>query len=277
MTSLSPPALTQAEDYREECRSLYDLVSALPDAMWETPTGFKCWTALDIIGHLHMADRAAMAALGGAQAFSDAMADFRRAVEAGESPTLHTRLWHGKTHGPELLTQWWKFANILADTYRDIDPRRRIPWGRGPDMSARSGMSARQMEVWAHGQALFDLLATERQEADRLHNIAVLGMNTLDWSFRVRGLDAPAEPPFVRLVAPSGAIWQWHDPHSPSRVEGSAVAFCQVVTQTRNVAETGSVANMWMEIAQCFAGPPQDPPRPGTRILASHGPVDEPS
>ena len=78
------------------------------------------------------------------------------------------------------------------------------------------------------------------------------------------------ERPFIRLVAPSGAIWQWHDPDAASRVEGSAVAFCQVVAQTRNVADTslkltGHLATAWMEIAQCFAGPPQDPPLPGSR------------
>ena len=42
-------------------------------------------------------------------------------------------------------------------------------------------------------------------------------------------------------------------------VIGSAVSFAQVVTQTRNVADTdlqmtGEVAQRWMETAQCFAG-----------------------
>jgi hypothetical protein len=43
------------------------------------------------------------------------------------------------------------------------------------------------------------------------------------------------------------------------------------VTQTRNVADTGlsvtgPVAEDWMTIVQCFAGPPEDPPAPGTRF-----------
>ena len=47
-------------------------------------------------------------------------------------------------------------------------------------------------------------------------------------------------------------------------VKGSAGEFCQVVTQTRNCADTdltviSEVVNRWMAVAQCFAGPPQTP------------------
>lgn len=46
--------------------------------------------------------------------------------------------------------------------------------------------------------------------------------------------------------------------------------FCQVVTQVRNIADTrlsvtGDIAQRWMAIAQCFAGPPENPPEAGTR------------
>jgi hypothetical protein len=49
-----------------------------------------------------------------------------------------------------------------------------------------------------------------------------------------------------------------------------------VVTQTRNIADTGLKvtgpnATAWMEIAQCFAGRPEMPPAPGTRCLSVHG------
>ena len=51
-----------------------------------------------------------------------------------------------------------------------------------------------------------------------------------------------------------------------SRVHGSALDFCLVVTQRRNLADTGLVvegpeATRWMSIAQAFAGPP-GPGRP---------------
>jgi hypothetical protein len=54
-----------------------------------------------------------------------------------------------------------------------------------------------------------------------------------------------------------------------STVEGSAFDFCLVVTQRRNVADTGleirgEPAADWMSVAQAFAGPP-GPGRPAVR------------
>lgn len=268
MTCETP--MRQAEDFRAECQSLYDVLQSWPEEMWEAPTAFKGWSAIDILGHLHMADKAAMAALDGAEAFSAAMGGFLDAVAAGEPATAYTRRWHGLSSGPQLCAVWWRFANALADAFCPVDPRRRIPWGRGPDMSARSCMGARQMEVWAHGQALFDLMGVVRKDTDRLRNIAMLGVATLGWSFAVRGLAVPQTKPYIRLIAPSGAVWEWHDPASADRIEGTASAFCQIVTQTRHLADTGmvatgDVAQKWLAIAQCFAGPPQNPPAPGSR------------
>ena len=131
------------------------------------------------------------------------------------------------------------------------------------------------METWAHGQAIFDALGIDRVEHDRLRNIAVMGVNTFDWTFKVNRRDVPAVKPYVRLRSPSGALWEWNDPATVERVEGSAVEFCRVVTQTRNLADTtlavtGGIARQWLERAQCFAGPPEQPPAPGTRFKQGH-------
>ena len=137
-------------------------------------------------------------------------------------------------------------------------------------MGARSFTSARQMEVWAHGQAIYDLLCVERAPTDRLRNIAELGVRTFGWTFRNRGEAIPTETPYVKLYAPSGAVWEWNGPPSGNSVEGDALEFCQVVVQTRNVTDTrlsvtGIAARRWMAVAQCFAGPPETPPAPGVR------------
>jgi uncharacterized protein (TIGR03084 family) len=84
--------------------------------------------------------------------------------------------------------------------------------------------------------------------------------------------------PKLRLFAPSGAVWEYGEPSESGMISGSATEFCQVVTQCRNIADTalevtGEVAHQWMRIAQCFAGPPQDPPTKGSRHCAdnAHG------
>ncbi|MEK9871290.1 MAG: TIGR03084 family protein, partial [Gammaproteobacteria bacterium] len=90
------------------------------------------------------------------------------------------------------------------------------------------------------------------------------------------GMEPPGSAPYVRLSAPSGEIWEFNEPDEQNRVEGDAVDFCHVVTQGRNIADVnltvvGEPAEQWMAIAQCFAGPPEDPPAPGSRTANFQG------
>ena len=126
------------------------------------------------------------------------------------------------------------------------------------------------METWAHGQEIYDLLGVTRKNEDRIRNIVVLGNNTYGWTFKVNGEDPPEPHPHLILNAPSGDVWLYNDPNGEERIEGLAEEFCQVVTQTRNIADTdlkvaGPNATRWMAMAQCFAGRPETPPAPGTR------------
>jgi uncharacterized protein (TIGR03084 family) len=130
--------------------------------------------------------------------------------------------------------------------------------------------TARYMETWAHSQEVYDLMKVKRTETDRIKGIATIGMKTFGWTFVNRGLEVPGPAPSVRLIAPSGEIWEWNGPSDSEHISGDAVDFCHVVTQGRNIADTklevvGDVATQWMAIAQCFAGGPVDPPKPGER------------
>ena len=183
----------------------------------------------------------------------------------------YTRVWLRGCGGTELLQRWHEFSRQVADEYAGLDPTRRVKWA-GPDMSVRSCISARQMETWAHGQAAFDLLGQVRVEHDRIRNVVIMGVNTFGWTFANRGRAVPAVKPYVRLQSPSGEWWAWNEPGERNSVEGSAVEFCQVVAQTRNIADTalrvsGEAAHEWMSLAQCFAGPPETPPAPGSRFV----------
>ena len=139
-------------------------------------------------------------------------------------------------------------------------------------MSARSFASARLMETWAHGQEVYDHLGVVRQNADRVQNIVMLGVNTFGWTYATRRETPPGPMPHLVLTSPSGQVWTYGDASGTERIEGRADEFCQVVTQTRNVADTGlkvtgPVATDWMSKAQCFAGAAQTPPAPGTRHI----------
>ncbi len=265
--------MQQAQDFLDESLTLATLFDPLDEPTLSRPTLFKSWTIADVLGHLHLFNHAATLTATDAGAFEDFLTAFTADLKAGKSMLDIQNAWLDGLAGRALVDAWRAGAEETARVYAGLDPKARLKWA-GPDMSARSCITARQMETWAHGQAVFDVLGVERVETDRIKNIAHLGVTTYGWTFANRGEDPPGPPPHVRLTAPSGAVWEWNEPQEDNRVEGAAIEFCRVVAQTRNVADTalrtvGAAAARWMAIAQCFAGPPEDPPAPGARHRAA--------
>lgn len=261
--------LSEALDFKAESDGLYELMKDLDDAAFAAPTQFKGWTLTNVLEHLHMwnwaaheshADEANFAAWLESE-LPKVMKIGMRAYEAD---------WNGGVSGRALLAKWHDFYTQMADDMVTLDPKKRLKWA-GPDMSARSSISARLMETWAHGQEVFDHLGVVRQNKDHIKSIVVLGINTFGWTYATRGETPPGERPYVHLEAPSGEIWAFGEPSDDARIEGKAEEFCQTVTQVRNIADTdlrviGAVATDWMSKAQCFAGAPETPPAPGTRF-----------
>jgi uncharacterized protein (TIGR03084 family) len=262
--------IQQALDFREESDALFALLDADKSLNWDQQTQFKRWTSNDVIAHLHFGNYAADLALQDSSAFKAFVQSIAAAGRQRANHLAFTHTWLNHKKSRDLLYFWREFYREMTDRFANADPKQRVLWF-GPDMSVLSSITARLMETWAHAQAVYDLLGQVRQDTDRIKNIVVLGINTFGWTFSNRGLAVPADKPFVRLTAPSGAVWEWGQPEADNRIEGSAVEFCQVVTQVRNIADTtlkvvGATATHWMSIAQCFAGPPENPPPPGSRF-----------
>lgn len=173
-----------------------------------------------------------------------------------------------------VMRLWRDGRERLCDLLEQSDPRTRMTWF-GPPMGVKSFATARQMEAWAHGQDIYDAFGAHRQNSAGLRNIADIGVRTYGWLFVVHGEAVPeGPPPFVELTGPGEEVWTWNDPRAPATLRGSAEDFCLVVTQRRNVADTGlrcAGANVedWMRIAQCFAGGPASGPAPGQRLVLS--------
>lgn len=262
--------MQQAEDFRAESAALYHLVSELDDKALAQPTLFKGWTIANVLGHLHFWDRAAYLTLTDEAAFAALMQKTLSALPSMGMRAFEAQWLDGMgLGGTRLRDVWHDFSTTVADAYAQADEKQRVQWA-GPGMSARSMITARQMEAWAHGQAVFDVLGVERRNTDRLRNVAVLGVNTFEWTFKNRKEPVPGQAPLLRLTAPSGALWEFNPDNRADAIIGEAEEFCQVVTQVRNIEDTslqvsGPVATRWMAWAQCFAGPPVDPPGPGTR------------
>lgn len=262
-------SMKEAVDFKDECDSIAAILNGKSDEELNTPTLFKNWTINDIIGHLHLWNIAADQTLHDPDAFQIFIKKAVMEMMSGiPHPEMQKPFLEGKT-GQRLFTAWQDYYPAMAERFAAADPDARVKWA-GPDMSVKSCIIARQMEHWAHAQAIFDVLGLERENADRLKNVAHIGVTTYSWSFKVKGMEPMTPKPYVRLTAPSGDIWEWNDPQKDNKVEGSATEFSQVVTQCRNIGDTGlqttgEAAKTWMEIAQCFAGGPETPPAKGVR------------
>jgi uncharacterized protein (TIGR03084 family) len=259
----------QATDLHDESAALAALLAPLREPDYERETLFKGWSINNILRHLHVWNMAAAQSLESADHFAAFLGALMGGGKAMHFTVLESEYLNGLS-GPALLQAWVQGYEKLAGQFAQTDPKARLKWV-GPDMSAISSVTARLMETWAHAQAVYDLLGVERKDTDRIGNIVRLGVNTYGWTFKNRREDPPGPMPRLHLTAPSGAIWEYGE--GDDIIAGSASEFCQVVTQCRNISDTklsvtGPIATRWMEIAQCFAGPPNDPPLPGARHMA---------
>lgn len=263
--------MNQAQDFLDESEAIYALVNDLSDEQMEQETGFKSWTINAILRHLHVWNMAAYWSLTEPEKFHAFFKEAMAGMKGKTSMRFFEADYLDNLSGADLIKTWRDFYQKMAPAFGAADPAMRVEWA-GPSMSVRSSITARLMENWSHAQAIYDALGLKRENADRIRNIVMIGLNTYGWTFKVNREEAPQPVPYLKLTAPSGTVWEYGDMSTEERVEGLAEEFCQVVTQTRNIADTdlqvtGSNANKWMAMAQCFAGGAETPPAPGTRSI----------
>jgi len=249
------------DDLTAEHDDLDHIVSALDEAEWSTETPSPGWVIRDQISHLWFFDQRALLALTDPDAFVDdarsllAQGGTDASVEPGRS-----------MDSAELLRRWRQDREQLVHTALEIDPSTRVPW-YGPPMAARSFVTARLMETWAHGQDVADALGVTRRPTRRLRHVAHIGVRARPFSYSVHSMSMPGTDVAVRLTGPDGEIWEWGE-SSSDVVSGPALDFCLVVTQRRHLADPrlnieGDAALEWMAIAQAFAGGIGQGRRPG--------------
>lgn len=254
------------DDLVAEQTVLDGIVAALADEQWALATPSPRWTVTDQIGHLTFFDSTAALAINDAAAFLDHKTELMSSI-ADAIAVDEATLGDFRELGPAGQLAAWRTARTDLETAgRTLSNDTRVEW-YGPSMGSKSFLTARLMEVWAHGQDVCDAVGASRPSTDRLRHIAQLGVITRGWSYIVRGEQPPDGDVRVELTAPSGQTWAWGAADATDRVTGPAEDFCLVVAQRRHVDDTrlvavGDAAADWMRKAQAFAGGPTDGPAP---------------
>ena len=246
---------TLRDDLLAEQAALDDLVSALGDDDWQLPTPSPGWSVGDQIGHLTYFDGAAAMAITDPAAFKVGMEQlYATAASGGDDFTLGA----SRALVPHQRLQAWR-ANrlLLGAASAALTDGTRIEW-YGPSMGAKSFLTARLMEVWAHGSDIAEAVEATRAPTDRLRHIAQLGYITRKWSYVVRGETMLVGDVRVVLSGPSGATFTWGPDAASDTITGSLEDFCLVVTQRRHLDDThlrtGELGRHWLLRAQAFAG-----------------------
>jgi uncharacterized protein (TIGR03084 family) len=257
-------------DLADEHAALDEIVKDLDEDTWQTVTPFDDWTIKDEISHLVYFDRTAYLSATDLDAFNKDLEIMIKGFANFDQLLRDINIEGNAMLSEKLLSKWRKGREMMLAAYLSLSPKDRLTW-YGPPMSARSMVTGRIMETWAHGQDIADALKIKREGTDRLRHIAHIGVSTFGFSFLNRQMEIPDKKVRVELTGPKGDVWTWGPQECDNVVRGPAEDFCLVVTRRRHPADMrlethGEVASQWIAIAQVFAGSVDEGPQPGERV-----------
>lgn len=250
-------------DLAAESDALDARLAGLPDdgAGWRHTTPAAGWTVAHQVAHLAWTDEVATLAAAAATGDKDPWDEVVLGALHDADGFVDAAAADGAAASAEDVRARWATArDALATALRDLPDGTRMPWF-GPPMSATSMATARFMETWTHAQDVREALGEPVAPTDRIRHVAHLGVRTRRFAYAAHGLEAPEAEVRVELLAPSGAVWTWGPEDAEQRVTGPAYDFCLRVTQRRPrsalaLVAVGPDADRWLDVAQCFAGPP---------------------
>ena len=147
-------------DLRDEQQALDDVVAPLPDDQWATATPSPGWTVADQIAHLTYFDGTAATAITDPDGFATTLSDLLATMSGADADMdAATLSWSRGLSPAELLDRWRANRSLLLDAAAGLAEGTRVAW-YGPSMGAKSFLTARLMEVWAHGQDVVDAVGS---------------------------------------------------------------------------------------------------------------------
>jgi uncharacterized protein (TIGR03084 family) len=200
---------------------LEEMLAALGDDAWASPSAAAGWTVTDVVLHLAQSEESVVRTAA-SRGVGDGLG---RASDEDLDTTMARRVAAERADGRTVFERWRVARRAAVDAIRAADPDVRLAWAAAP-LKPATLATTRLAEHWAHGLDITEPLGIPFPDTDRLAHVAWLGHSSLPYAFTVAG-EEPHDV-FCELTAPSGATWRYGRPDSPSSISGPAGAFCRV-------------------------------------------------
>jgi uncharacterized protein (TIGR03084 family) len=247
-------------DLTAEAEDLDRMVARLDRDEWQIPTPSPGWSVAHQIAHLAADFRLAALAATDGEAFQRLLTQL--SGRFGDDFDASVRAAMGEFLGepPERMRAQWRAERAAAVTALEaVPPGKLLPWLVSP-LPAAALATAGLMELFAHGQDVYDALGVVREPTDRIRAVVEFGVRNRDFGYLARGLTPPEGEFRFELTAPSGARWEFGPAGEARRISGPAIDFCLLVTRRRHPADLAlvaseSVTQRWLHLAQAYRGP----------------------
>lgn len=235
-----------------EQKDLEAVLRGLTREQWFLPSPAAGWDVRDEVSHLADVEEIAYdTATGGPRQLNQEALQY-------PSPEAFTEAGcdKGRKMEPAEVLEWWvRGATRLREMLLTKDPKERVPWGLG--MSARTLVTARLMEHWAHGLDVRVAVGAPVEPSERLRSVAWLIAGALPYAFSVAGIEQPPGTLRVELDF-NGETWTFGPADADNRITGDALEFCELGVQRLKRADAttlkaeGALADAALTHARAF-------------------------
>jgi uncharacterized protein (TIGR03084 family) len=226
--------VTIFDDLEAEQQRLADILAALGEDQWMSPSGAVGWTVADVVLHLAQSEEAVAASVAGGSAGAGLIG---RPAEATVDEAAEQAVRAQRAEGGQVLQRWHQARVASLVALRAADPQQRLPWVDAP-LKPGTLATTRLAEHWAHGLDITGPLGIAFPDTERLRHIAWLAHRTLPYAFAGAGQSAAEVR--CELTAPDGSTrWEFGPPGAESTITGPAGAFCRVAVRRLAADQSG--------------------------------------
>ena len=218
------------DDLAAEQDRLEAILAGLTGAQWLSPSAAAGWTIADTLLHLAQTEEGVVATVAGSGRRD--WREFGSSVDGAMAAMVEAE----RTTPDEIFQRWRTARRQALAALRQADPKQPLRWVAA-SLKPPTLATTRLAEHWAHGLDIAGPLGADFPDTARLRHIAWLGHSTLPYAFTLAGQEPPTV--YCELTGPDGDVWRYGPADAPSRITGSAGAFCRVGAQRLAAEESG--------------------------------------